>query len=284
MSRRGLVAGDQGGEVGEPADRRRLVHHVAHGRSGLTGDALRQRSAVGIRVDGDGAVLARIGQGHAEQGRDGGLADAALAGEHGHEPGSAVELPLDAGVEVLAGAHARRIASVHGVEGGGVQEAVPAALGRRAGAPVGLDEAVGREHVGRLRALAAVARPCVLGVGLDRLQLRAVVAGSGPHRRLHHDRHGVRRPLRHDAGVDGDARGSRRRPRRRVPPGAGAGGRSTWMLRLSGRAEARSSPACGASSLLYSSPAPRARRARSSSPSSLGGTGASFFVGNSVRA
>ena len=61
----------------------RLVHDVANGGAGLLVHALCERAAVGIGIDGDDTVVTNICHGHPQQGRDGRLSDAALAGEHG---------------------------------------------------------------------------------------------------------------------------------------------------------------------------------------------------------
>jgi hypothetical protein len=81
-----VVARDDVGDVVEAADVRLSAHEVAHRLAAGAADAVGERAAVRVRIDGDHPVLTGVGQRHAEQGRHGRLADAALAREHRHEP------------------------------------------------------------------------------------------------------------------------------------------------------------------------------------------------------
>jgi hypothetical protein len=97
-----LVARDDVRQVVESDDVTAHPHEVPHGLAAVARDALGERSAVGVGVDGDHAVVASIGQRHTEQRRHGRLADAALAGQDGYEPRAAGERGGDAAVELFA--------------------------------------------------------------------------------------------------------------------------------------------------------------------------------------
>src|SRR5690606_1586683 len=99
----GLVTRHHLREVVEARDRRGLCDNVTNSRPRLLIDPLREGSAVGVRVDGNDAVLANIAERHPEKGCDGRLANTALAGEDRHETGAALELLIDASLKRLAG-------------------------------------------------------------------------------------------------------------------------------------------------------------------------------------
>ncbi len=106
------------GDVVEPAHVVPDADEVAHGLAMLRAlHPVGERSAVGVGVHGDDAVLPRVSEGHAEERGDRGLAHAALPREHRHEPGTAGERGGDPRRELLALARATAVADVQPASG-----------------------------------------------------------------------------------------------------------------------------------------------------------------------
>ena len=145
-----LVARDDRRDIVVPGDLRAHLHEVAHGLSARARDSLGERAAVGVRVDRDDAVIARVGQRHAEERRDGGLAHPALARENGYEARAPGERRRDATIELFARTSALAVTEVDAMPRDRIHEVLPGALGLRAHDLVRVEQAVGRQQVGGL--------------------------------------------------------------------------------------------------------------------------------------
>src|SRR5690606_5273370 len=142
----GVVASDLGRHVAIAHDLLAVAHQVAHRLAGGLRDALGERAAVGVRIDGYHPVVTRVGEGHAEQRRHGRLADAALAAHDGDEAGTTVDPGTDAGLHGIALARGLTVAEVDEPAGHGVEDAAPGINGRRLADRAGLEQAVVGEH------------------------------------------------------------------------------------------------------------------------------------------